>query len=169
MEKDTHCDSSLGLETEEKQASLNLKASLVQLDRYALDDFPWSQILSQSQLFKTRFTFRCSLTNDQRVSNRGKGIERFESPGEISLLRRKGHLRCNFMRAKKSWRLPPLLRFSTIWLWLRSTWRYKRFEAFFDWSIRKNLCFDWSIKHFEAFVASSGPQPISTFMYRPYI
>ena len=38
---------------------------------------------------------------------------------------------------------------------LRFTWHYKSFKAFFDWSINKILSSDWSIKCFEAFVASS--------------
>jgi len=29
-----------------------------------------------------------------------------------------------------------------ICIWLRSTWCYKRFEAFFDWSISKILSFN---------------------------
>jgi len=36
------------------------------------------------------------------------------------------------------------------WLWLRSTWHYKYFETFLDWSVSKILFSDWSIKSFEA-------------------
>jgi len=47
---------------------------------------------------------------------------------------------------------------------LRSTWRYRCFEAFFDWLICKILSSDWSI---EAFVAPSEPQPkyMGEFVY----
>jgi len=37
-------------------------------------------------------------------------------------------------------------------LWLRSTWCYECFEAFFDWLFYKILSSDWSIECFEAFV-----------------
>jgi len=47
---------------------------------------------------------------------------------------------------------------------LRSTWRYECFKVFFDWLICKILSSDWSIECFEAFVASSGPQPDTDFI-----